>query len=54
MSVSVYHVSVLCKDGSMKGFEVPMEVYYYVLQLEACIKHPNESKLKEKYPDRFH
>jgi hypothetical protein len=33
-----------------KPVEVPEDVYVYVKQLEAYIKHPDKSKLLEVYP----
>ena len=48
--------SVAVKDinGDWKRFEVPEEVYMYIRQLECYIAHPDISKLKENYPERFH
>lgn len=36
-----------------KQFEVPEEVYVYIKQLEFCINWPQDSKLRELYPERF-
>lgn len=49
---SSHNISVLTRDG-YKYFEVHPEVYTYILQLEAYIKYPELSKLKEVYSDRF-
>jgi hypothetical protein len=48
-----YYVSIKTADSVYESFEVPREVYEYVLQLEACIKYPAMSRLKEFYPGRF-
>lgn len=48
-----YIVSVKNKNGIYQQFKVPEEVYVYVKQLEAYIKSPNKSKLKEVYHERF-
>ena len=48
---------VICvKNGGTKKyehFEVPEQVYLYILQLEAYIRHPKKSKLREFYSDLF-
>jgi len=49
----MFFVSVLTKDGSYKHLPVPKEVYEYIIQLELCIKYPEESNLKEVYKERF-
>ncbi len=48
-----HYIAVKDKDNKYKHFKVPYEVYLYVRQLEAYIIHPEESKLKEFYSDRF-
>ena len=46
-------ISVKNKSGEYEHYEVPQEVYVYILQLEAYIRDPERSKLLEAYPDRF-
>jgi len=46
-----YYVSVKNKEGGYKTYSVPQEVYIYILQLEAYIRNPTKSKLKEVYND---
>lgn len=46
-------LSIKDVDGNFKRFEVRDEVYLYVRQLETYILHPQESKLKEVYSERF-
>lgn len=48
-----YYLSALNQDGNYKHYKVPREVYQYVQQLEQYIKHPDISKLKEVYKERF-
>lgn len=48
-----YFVSVKISNEEYEHFEVPCEVYMYIKQLEAYINHPDASRLKEAYPDRF-
>jgi len=48
-----YYISIKDKDGQFVHHKVTKEVYYYIKQLEACIKFPKLSKLKEFYPERF-
>lgn len=50
---TMHNVTVLKRDGKYYPFQVPEEVYIYIRQLEAYIKHPDLSKLKELYSDRF-
>ena len=52
-NMSTYNLAVKDKNGKYKHHKVPYDVYIYVRQLEAYIKHPEESKLKEFYSDRF-
>jgi len=47
-------VSVKDESGNYKRFEVPLEVYQYIIQLELFIQFPNYSKLLEAYPERFY
>lgn len=47
------YLSVISKDGEYRHYKVPYEVYQYVQQLETYIKHPDISKLKEVYKERF-
>lgn len=48
-----YIVSVKNDFGHYCSFEVPALVYVYIRQLEAYIHHPEVSRLKEFYSDRF-
>jgi len=50
-----YFVSVktMLKPYEYRHYEVPEDVYVYIKQLEAYIKHPKQSKLKQFYKDRF-
>lgn len=52
MSVS-YHISCKNKNGEYQLYEVPYDIRMYILQLEAYITNPKESKLLEFYSDRF-
>jgi hypothetical protein len=36
-----------------KHYEVPEDVYNYILQLEGYVKNPEASKLKVLYRERF-
>jgi len=51
--ISCYDVKNTDAPDTLKCFQVPEEVYIYVLQLEAYIQHPEKSKLKEAYDFRF-
>lgn len=46
-------VSVKVTPDKYKAFKVPYDVYIYVKQLENAVKHPELSKLKDLYPERF-
>lgn len=46
-------VSIIGKDGKYEAYTVPDRVYIYIGQLEAYIRNPEQSKLKEVYKDRF-
>ena len=48
-----YYISTKTKDGRYVTDQVPERVYRYVRQLETYIKHPEESKIKEVYWERF-
>lgn len=48
-----YYISTKTKDGRYVSDAVPERVYRYVKQLEACIKYPEKSKLREVYWERF-
>jgi hypothetical protein len=48
-----YYISIKDKDGQFVHHKVKEEVYYYIKQLEAYIKFPELSTLKEFYPERF-
>ena len=43
------------RDRDRNYYHVPVrqDVYKYIRQLEMYINNPNESKLKELYPNRF-
>ena len=50
------YVSCKTKDSKFKEYKhykVDEDVYLYILQLEACIRQPELSKLKEVYKERF-
>jgi hypothetical protein len=47
------YLAIKNKKGKYEHYKVSPEVKAYVLQLEAYIKHPERSKLKEFYADRF-
>lgn len=51
--MSHYFISVKIDSEEYKHFVVPYEVYVYIQQLETYINHPEVSKLKEVYPERF-
>lgn len=51
--MSKFYVSTKTKDGRYVADSVPERVYVYVKQLEAYIRYPNESRLKELYWERF-
>ncbi len=36
--------------GKWQHFKVPQPISQYIRQLEACIRNPEESKLKDEYP----
>lgn len=42
------------KTRQMELFEVPRDVYTYILQLEAKVTYPELTGINELYPDRFH
>lgn len=46
---------LLCKDefGNDKRFEVPKEVFEYVLMLESYVKNPERSSIKKIYKNKF-
>lgn len=46
-------VTIKDNKGKYHHFEVPRPVKDYIRQLETYINHPEESKLKEVYADRF-
>ena len=48
-----YYVSVKDADGISNHHNVDERVYIYIRQLEAYIKNPKESGLKNAYPGRF-
>jgi len=41
------------RSGQWIWYAVPPEVKTYIMQLECYIRNPKESKLLERYPDRF-
>ena len=47
------YVSVKVDSTTYKHFKIPTEVYVYIRQLEMYINNPRESRLKERYPERF-
>ena len=47
------YLAIKVNPEEYQHFAVQDEVYVYVRQLEECIKHPDQSKLKELYPERF-
>ena len=50
------YVSCKTKDSKFKEYKhykVDEDVYLYILQLEAYIRQPELSKLKEVYKERF-
>lgn len=51
--MSKYFISIKDKDGKYKHVEVSEDVYRYIRQLEGFIKHPDISKIKEVYKERF-
>lgn len=51
--MGTYNLAIKDKNETYKHFSVSEEVYVYVRQLEAYIKNPKKSKLKEVYSDRF-
>lgn len=53
MNTVKYFISCKDKDGKISRNKVSRDVYFYILQLEAYIKNPDESKLKEVYRERF-
>jgi 23S rRNA maturation-related 3'-5' exoribonuclease YhaM len=46
-------ISAKDKTGKYKCYNIPEDVRTYIMQLEAYILNPSESKLLEKYPERF-
>ena len=46
-------VSIRNPYREYKHYKVPEEVYTYIKQLECYIRHPEKSKLKKFYKDRF-
>lgn len=48
-----YVVAVKNKDNKFQHYSVPEEVYTYIMQLEGAVQRPEESKIKERYPERF-
>ena len=48
-----YMVSVKGLYGEFEHHDVPHEVFLYIRQLESYIRHPELSKLKEVYKERF-
>ena len=48
-----YYVSAKTHGGAYKHFQVPVEVYVYVQQLEAAVRDPANDKIKEQYSERF-
>lgn len=45
-----YYIAVI-KDGEWIHCEVEEDVYVYIKQLEAYIKHPGESRLLDVYTE---
>lgn len=48
-----FSISVIGEGGEFTHVNVPESIYYYIKQLEGYIKHPESSKLKEVYHERF-
>jgi len=48
-----YFVSIKNEKNQYKIFKVKKEVYTYIHQLETAIRFPQESKIKDLYPERF-
>lgn len=48
-----FSISVIGEGGEFIHVNVPESIYYYIKQLEGYIKHPESSKLKEVYHERF-
>lgn len=46
-------VQIQSKTGYTRRYRVNESVYFYIRQLEAYIKSPNNSILLNRYPDRF-
>lgn len=47
---SNYYIATKNNNGDWIHSEVPKCISQYIRQLEACIRNPKESNLKEKYP----
>lgn len=48
-----FSISIIGEGGEFTHVNVPESIYYYIKQLEGYIKHPESSKLKEVYHERF-
>ena len=44
-----YYIACYDKIGNFQHYEVPEEISVYIHQLEAYIRYPHISKLKERY-----
>ena len=53
LTMTIWFVSIKGNKDEFRHFEVPEEVYTYIKQLEACIRNPDSSRLRELYPERF-
>lgn len=40
-------------EGAWEHHKVERPIYDYIRQLETYVKHPNKSRLKEVYSERF-
>jgi len=48
-----FTVSVKNKLGDLTYYDIPENVYYYIKQLEAYVRDPVSSTVKERYRRRF-